>query len=339
MTATPRHNALSRLRQRADRDVEAVGNTVHRWSYQEIDALTLALAAGRPLLVRGEPGTGKTQLAHAAALALGWQLQAMAVNARTEPQDLVYRFDAVQRLADAQSPGHQLQAERYWEPGPLWKACAWRHARRYGLWRAEAEDKHPEPVGHVVLIDEVDKADADLPNSLLELLGQRRLEIPALGQAFDLNPDAQPLVIFTTNDERQLPSAFVRRCVVLNQAAGSDYQAWLCQRGDAHFGKDAPPGRPQLPAKLMRSAAARLVTDRQRAHAAGVQKPGLAEFIDLLGALHELAPQDETEQWALLRKLNAYAFLKSGDVENQALLSQDRPFDEPAQGADQAGAA
>lgn len=337
MTATPRHIALSKLRQLVDRQVCQVGSTVHRWSYQEIDALTLALAAGRPLLVRGEPGTGKTQLAHAAALALGWQLQAMAVNARTEPQDLIYRFDAVQRLADAQSRRHRLQAERYWEPGPLWKACAWQHARRHGLWRSQPDADHPEPAGHVVLIDEVDKADADLPNSLLELLGQRRLEIPALGQAFDLNPDALPLVIFTTNDERQLPAAFVRRCVVLNQAAGDDYAVWLCQRGDAHFGQTAPPGRPQLPAELMRSAAARLVIDRQRAHAAGVQKPGLAEFIDLLGALHELAPQDEAAQWALLRKLNAYVFLKSGDVGN--LLGQDRPFDEAAPRGDPAGAA
>ena len=68
-----------------------------------------------------------------------------------------------------------------------------------------------------------------------------------------------------------------------------------------------------------------------------MQKPGLAEFIDLLGALHELAPQDETGQWALLRKLNAYAFLKSGDVGN--LLGQDRPFDEAAPRSDPAGAA
>ena len=337
MTPTPRQTALAKLRLLADNHVQTLDNTVHRWSYREVDALTLALAAGRPLLVRGEPGTGKTQLAYAAAQAMGWQLQAMAVNARTEPQDLIYRFDAVQRLADAQSPSHQLHEQRYWEPGPLWKACAWQHARGYGVWRDEAD--HPAPAGHVVLIDEVDKADADLPNSLLELLGQRRLQIAALGRAFDLNPDAQPLVIFTTNEERLLPPAFVRRCVVLNQAAGDNYAAWLCQRGDAHFGQDAPQGRPQLPAELMRAAAQRLVLDRQRAHGAGVQKPGLAEFIDLLGALHELAPGDPEQQWALLRKLNAYAFLKAGDVEGVDLLSQRRPFDEAAPRDAQTGAA
>ena len=326
MTPTPRQTALAKLRQLADQQVQPVGSTVHRWSSREVDALTLALAAGRPLLVRGEPGTGKTQLAYAAAQAIGWALQATAVNARTEPQDLVYRFDAVQRLADAQAPNHQLQEQRYWEPGPLWKACAWRHARAYGAWRDETHAA--EPAGHVVLIDEVDKADADLPNSLLELLGQRRLEIAALGKAFDLVPDTQPLVIFTSNDERQLPPAFVRRCVVLNQAAGSDYAAWLCERGAAHFGPDAPAGRPQLPPDLMRSAADRLVLDRQRAHGAGVQKPGLAEFIDLLGALHELAPQDAPQQWALLRKLNAYVFLKAGTVDGVPELGQGRPFDE-----------
>ena len=162
MTPTPRRTALAKLRLLADNHVQTLDNTVHRWSYREVDALTLALAAGRPLLVRGEPGTGKTQLAYAAARAMGWQLQAMAVNARTEPQDLVYRFDAVQRLADAQAPNHQLREQRYWEPGPLWKACAWQHARAYGAWR---DDTHAaEPAGHVVLIDEVDKADADLTN-------------------------------------------------------------------------------------------------------------------------------------------------------------------------------
>ena len=335
MTPSPRQSALARLRLRADQQVESVGATVHQWSAREIDALTLALAAGRPLLVRGEPGTGKTQLAYAAAQAMGWALQAMAVNARTEPQDLVYRFDAVQRLADAQSASHVLDETRYWEPGPLWKACAWEHARQYGVWRAEAVS---QPMGHVVLIDEVDKADADLPNSLLELLGQRRLEIAALGKAFDLAPDSQPLVIFTTNDERQLPPAFVRRCVVLNQSAGSDYTAWLCQRGEAHFGKQAPAGRPQLPPDLMRAAAERLALDRQRALGANAQKPGLAEFIDLLSALHELAPQDAAQQWALLRKLNAYAFLKAGDVDGVPTLNQDRPFDEPVQPAGPTGA-
>ncbi|HNJ52044.1 MAG TPA: AAA family ATPase, partial [Accumulibacter sp.] len=75
----------------------------HQWSAAEIDALTLAYAARRPLLVRGEPGTGKTQLARAAAVHLGWKLHVETIQPRFEPGDLVARFDAVRRLADAQA--------------------------------------------------------------------------------------------------------------------------------------------------------------------------------------------------------------------------------------------
>ena len=105
----------------------------HQWSQREIDALTLAVAAKRPLLVRGEPGTGKTQLARAAANHLGWVLESVTIHSRYEPQDLLYRFDAVKRLADAQlrdvgADWLEAREAGYWEPGPLWRAFGWRSA-------------------------------------------------------------------------------------------------------------------------------------------------------------------------------------------------------------------
>ena len=310
----------------------ALDPSVHRWSQQEIDALTLAHAAQRPLLVRGEPGTGKTQLARAAAEHLGWALLSETVHPRFEPQDLVYRFDAVRRLADAQS-GKLSSEFDYWQPGPLWRAYGWASACRYGSCRGRAPS-----VGHVILIDEIDKADSDLPNSLLEVLGQRSFNIAALrlnvgGSA--LPAEQRPLVIVTTNEERELPAAFLRRCIVLSLAAAdsASYREWLIQRAEAHFGaRPAQADQPDQPAQpallstdeVIAPAADQLLADRAAAVDAGLNPPGPAEFLDLLYALHRLAPNNAETQRQWIAKLSAYAFIKHGQVNDRAELSQQR---------------
>jgi MoxR-like ATPase len=298
----------------------------HQWAQHEIDALTLALAARRPLLVRGEPGTGKTQTARAAAHHLGWALHPITINARTEPQDLLYRFDAVKRLADAQAGKLQDDAD-YWEPGPLWRAFGWTTARRYGSCRALAD----EPAGHVILLDEIDKADSDLPNSLLEILGQRAQTIAALRLTLGGPGVTPPLVIATTNEERELPPAFLRRCVVVNLdlEPGRSYEDWLLQRGLAHFGAGEP-GRQVLPEPLLRKAARQLSADRSNAEQAGLPPPGAAEYLDLLYALCALAPGRPDRQRELIDRLSAYSFVKHRSDGSSPLLSQRRP---PAAGA------
>jgi len=298
--------------------------SVHQWSQQEIDALILAEAAQRPLLVRGEPGTGKTQLARAAAQQLGWQLLAQTVHPRFEAQDLIYRFDAVRRLADAQAGqfkemGHD-EAD-YWEPGPLWRAYGWESAHAWGSCRGEAR-----PAGHVILIDEIDKADSDLPNSLLEVLGQRSFYIAPLRLPVGGPGLQRPLVIITTNEERELPAAFVRRCVVLNLAPKPDmsYGDWLIERALAHFGpRGDRPALLDLDA-VIGPAAEQLVEDRDAAQAAGLTPPGPAEFLDLLYALLRLAPGDAAQQRDLIVRLSAYAFVKHGAASEQPKLSQAR---------------
>ncbi len=318
--------------------------TVHRWSQPEIDALTLALAARRPLLVRGEPGTGKTQLSRAAAQQLGWALHAATVTPGMEPQDLVYRFDAIKRLADANAAARKdtkvgrfsrspLIEPDYWEPGPLWKAFGWTTALDYGSMQKSAA---PAPAGHVVLIDEIDKAESDLPNSLLEVLGQRSFAIPALGLQFGAVAGSMPLVMITTNEERELPAAFVRRCIVLNLAPDPalPYADWLLQLGQAHFGAWLSPADRLDEAAVLQPAARRLAIDRQAAQEAGFPPPGLAEYLDLLYALQELtrslhgdARQAAQQRW--MRQLSAYAFLKHPATPGVAALPQNRPFDEP----------
>lgn len=321
--------AIESLQKLRDDDITVIpadnhlDGTVHQWSRRETDAITLALKARRPLLVRGEPGTGKSQLARAAAHVLGWMLHAETISPRFEPSDLMYRFDAIKRLADAQA--QRLQEDcHYWEPGPLWKAFDWSGAHDYGGCRIEP--KPAQPTGHIVLIDEIDKADSDLPNSLLEVLGQRSFRIPALGLQIGTPSDRQPLILITTNEDRELPPAFMRRCVVLclEPDPKLSYQKWLLKRGRAHFGEQ-PSGTPErLSENVMKMAAEQLVMDRRNVVAAGLPPPGLAEYIDLLGALDELAPNDETAQIDWLRKLNAYVYLKHPAPDQRSELSQQR---------------
>jgi MoxR-like ATPase len=302
---------------------EADGHTqsFHCWEQAEIDALQLAFAAQRPLLVRGEPGIGKTQLARAAATVLGARLHSITINARTEPDDLLFRFDAVRRLADAQAGKKELDEAAYWEPGPLWRAYNWAKAREYGSLRDETSD----PAVHVILIDEIDKADSDLPNSLLELLGQRRQVIPALRVELGGAGSQPPLTVITSNEERELPAPFLRRCIVLNLEAppAEAYPAWLTARGKTHFSGEA--GSARLATKVLKAAADQLADDRRRAREHGLHLPGAAEYLDLLHALARLAPDDTRAQLRLLDRLSAYAFVKNAVVEGQEALSQRRP--------------
>lgn len=292
----------------------------HQWSEPEIDALTLAYAAGRPLLVRGEPGTGKTQLARAAAQVLDWKLHAETIHPRFEPHELRYRFDAVKRLADAQARAgvkgaKALVEHRYWRPGVLWKAYGWSSAVRF-LPKVEGI---AEPKGHVVLIDEIDKADSDLPNSLLEVLAQRSFHVEPVAELIGGPEGKLPLIVITTNEERDLPAAFLRRCIVLSLEPDAGYAAWLVSRGKAHFGVlEGVKGRDQalLHDDVLWQAAEQLVKDRDAVASLNLSKPGLAEYLDLLYALHTLFKAEadaavRTEaQIKWLTRLSAYGYLK-----------------------------
>ena len=273
-------------------------------------ALEMALATQRPLLVKGEPGMGKSFLARAAAAKLNRQFIAEVININTEGQDLLWRYDPVARLNDAYAgfKGDKLNPKNYLNPGVLWWAFNWGKAQdqykvcRHKVYRPQTVNDHEQVNGTVLLIDEIDKAEPSLPNSLLEVLGNRGFEVPLLETSIRHAENAAPLVIITTNDERELPPAFMRRCLVLHlTVADNDYEDWLLDRANVHYSDS------QCSDSIKHLAARQLIQDRETATRQGLIKPGLAEYLDLLQALNEMISDDfkgeaRTEQQTQLLK-------------------------------------
>ena len=289
--------------------------SVHVLGAKEIDAVNAAVATGRPLLVRGEPGVGKSQLARAAAEALSRVFISHVVDARTETRDLLYSVDAVARLAEAQVLGalagitqetadERIDVLRFVEPGPLWWAFDWDSARRQaGHARSvrcmpEAPPGWTPSVGSVVLLDEVDKADSTVPNGLLDALGGGRFEAPG-GTLVAMNRQARPLIVLTSNEERALPDAFLRRCFVLHlHFPGRDE---LLERGACHF--------EHIDASVLEKAADLLFRDREALANRDLAPPGQAEFIDMLYAVSE-QETDTAAQLELLGRIAEFALDK-----------------------------
>ena len=217
-------------------------------AYRDVlSAVNAALHLRRPLLVTGKPGSGKTSLAYAVAheLQLGVVLQ-WAVNARSKLQDALYQYDAVARLQDAQL-SNQRQMGDYIRLGPVGTAFL------------------PSRLPRVLLIDEIDKCDINLPNDLLNLFEEGRYEIPELVRCKDeqasvtvRTEDADiaatifggrvfcrefPFVIMTSNGERDFPPAFLRRCLRMRMPDPSQNKQALERIVEAHLNRGADAAR------------------------------------------------------------------------------------------------
>ena len=157
------------------------------------NAVNVSIVLGKPLLIRGEPGTGKTQLAHSIAYGLAKKLITWNIKSTTKAQEGLYVYDTVQRLNDSRFGDRDVSDIRYYmKLGKLGQSFT-----------------SPEQV--VLLIDEVDKADIEFPNDLLNELDEMSFYIPEVDQT--INAVHRPITVITSNAEKELPDAFLRRCI------------------------------------------------------------------------------------------------------------------------------
>ncbi|HAF79626.1 MAG TPA: ATP-binding protein [Brevundimonas sp.] len=155
-------------------------------------AVNAAVALERPLLIKGEPGTGKTVLAYEVAKAFDAPLITWHVKSTTKAHNGLYEYDAVSRLRDSQLGEARVQDVRnYLKKGKLWEAFT-------------------SPTRPVLLIDEIDKADIEFPNDLLQELDRMEFYVQEIDET--IRAEVRPIVIITSNNEKELPDAFLRRC-------------------------------------------------------------------------------------------------------------------------------
>lgn len=310
----------------------------HRFDSESIWAIRAALAGRRPLLIQGEPGIGKSQLARAVAQSLEIPFMYHVIDERSERDDLLYAYDAVSRLSQAQIAAHQsrdkswrrlswdqaIAEDRFIKPGILWWAFNWEEAERqlrkyfrklplpdkqHKGWSQTAATHWETGANCVVLIDEIDKADPSVPNGLLESLGNAGFHTAQLGRSVSLAKDtAPPLVIITTNGERELPAAFLRRCLVYDMEfppPNKTVELFLLERARIYWSPQV------IEDDICKAIIEQLLKDRETAKQGGFAKPGAAEFLDILNILGRLYPGEKEAQSEALTEIHRFALEKS----------------------------
>lgn len=225
------------------------------------DAVNVALTLGMPLLITGEPGTGKTHCAYWLACHFGIpdsHFFKVDTRSTTTHHDLLWRFDAVKYLHAAyvnKDPNKTIEKKDYVEKGPLWEAYLTTELT-------------------VLLIDEIDKASRDFPNDLLFVLDQREFEPPEWGEMVRPKASAPPIVVITSNSEKRLPEPFLRRCVFHHIEFNEELVKRAVQAHGHHF--------PNLPQPVIDAAIARFFDLRAQTL---LKPPATAELLVWLAVL------------------------------------------------------
>ena len=292
----------------------------HILDAEERNAINTALAINRPLLVWGEPGIGKSQLAKAIAKKLGRVFLSFVADAHTESRDLLWSLDSVARLAEAQIQNPQepnpeaVALENFISPGVLWWALNWENAKAFIQQNGREQmpiyeaDQCDPAKGVVVLIDEIDKANGSVPNGLLEALGSNRFHPQGLIEPVIASNGTRPLIMITTNDERSLPDAFVRRCLALHLSfpeTEDEQLGFLLRRAKANFADLDE-------TSILQPAAQMMIDDRHYADTNNLYPlPGQAEYFDLLRGMQRLQSHySHLSVTDLMKTLQQYTYRK-----------------------------
>lgn len=271
-------------------------------------ALDVALATRRPLLISGDPGTGKSTLARFMAETLDWRYLTKVITSGTRLEQLTGDMDALKRLHHAQAAqaGQEpLPDWAYRVPGTLWWAYNPESAQRHGVdpkeyqtfrkkLTKEKDTRYQQPenptttggeTNVVLLLDEIDKADPDVPNDLLEPMDQRRFQL--FGGKISAPDNLEMLTIITTNGERELPPAFLRRCVTLQlKDISEDHLVTVARH---HYG--------DTDMDLYQAIATKVMELRGQAKERGVRPPSTGEFLDTVRACKRLGLTPEAKVW------------------------------------------
>jgi MoxR-like ATPase len=277
-------------------------------------AVDVALVTRRALLLEGPSGSGKSALAEAVALHLGWRFYRQVITSRIQARDLLWEVDHVRRLADSQAGRFQPDVAHYVRPGPMWwafdpESASTLRGRRSALSDPSTHGDPDQPA--VLLLDEIDKADADMPNDLLVPLGSMEFQVDVLDDRPDgaptvtdaepgnggeestaegfrvvAEPGREPLVVITSNLERDLSPAFLRRCV--RYRLGLPPKVVYVEIASATVAE----ARPELINRLADALVPDTLPEAERA--------SIATFIDAVRAAVELDPDLDTPQGQLL---------------------------------------
>lgn len=229
------------------------GTDLYLASAELRDAVNVSISLEKPLLIKGEPGTGKTLLAEAIAENLGMELLVWNIKSTTKAQDGLYVYDTVQRLNDARFGDRDItDISQYIKLGPAGRSF-------------QSEKRV------VLLIDEIDKADMEFPNDLLHELDRMTFQVIETGEIIEAKK--RPIVVITSNNEKELPDAFLRRCV-FHYIAFPDPEM-MADIVHVHH--------PDLDKKLLDQCLVRFYAIRERAN---IRKyPSTSELIDWIAAL------------------------------------------------------
>jgi MoxR-like ATPase len=260
-------------------------------------AVNAAITLERPLLIKGEPGTGKTVLAHEIAKGLGAPLIEWNIKSTTKAQQGLYEYDAVARLRDS-----QLGEDRVHDIN--------NYIKRGKMWEAFESKKRP-----ILLIDEIDKADIEFPNDLLHELDKMQFFVYETGQT--ISAKQRPIIIITSNNEKDLPDAFLRRC----------FFHYIQFPDDETMAKIVEVHYPGIKSKLLSAAMKRFY--EVRAMPGLKKKPSTSELLDWLKLLlvEDIDPDTlkETDPKKMIPPLHGALLKNEQDVhlfERLAFLSR-----------------